>query len=230
MQRYALFRYPPNFPTTFFRTETQTGTQGAGGEHLGERKKITGGKRAAERAGNGGGRHTLLLWRAEGTGRAGETRARGKKTDDNRQKNAPKGNANFPQDVHIFFSSKKNVKRPRKTKALLGTTYHAGNHKNRKSWATEEKYLTHTRNEKGENRTAAGIVHGISHIPAKPHIRPGINTIKKTDGSVVKFCSFPCLSLKKSPSLYKFDATFLMGIKIGKWSGRAWIGKTIYNN
>ena len=145
----------------------------------------TGGKRAAERAGSGGGRHTLLLWRAEGTGRGaaggrgacgdggpragrGKRGARGKKTDDDRQKNAPGGNANFPQDVHIFFSSKKNVKRPRKTKALLGTTYHAGNHKNGKLRATEEKYLTHTRNEKIQKNVKTPVNTAKKH-PELPH-------------------------------------------------------------
>ena len=48
------------------RKELGENTLGKEKNHGRETGGGTGGKRAAERAGSGGGRHTLLLWRAEG--------------------------------------------------------------------------------------------------------------------------------------------------------------------
>ena len=150
---------------------------------------MTGGKRAAERAGNGrgaeaegtpyyygarkgqaggGGRREGRLRGRRAPRREGETRGPREKDGRRPAKKRPRGKREFPSRRSHFFSSKKNVKRPRKTKALLGTTYHAGNHKNGKLRATEEKYLTHTRNEKIQKNVKTPVNTAKKH-PELPH-------------------------------------------------------------
>ena len=146
------FPLPAKHSDDFFQGGNTNGHARRWGRTPWGKKKNPGGKRAGNGRRNGRGaaaEGTPYYYGARKgqTGRAGRREgrlrgrraprrageARGPREKDGRRpaKKRPRGKREFPSSRSHFFLKQKNVKRPRKTKALLGTTYYAGNHENR---------------------------------------------------------------------------------------------------